>query len=205
LRRKAGGRQRGGEGRVDRSVRVRGVLSILVGAASAIDIGTVLPDRAVAVAGVNHWTTGEVCHVSMVELGVVVRGRGTASSDGSGGVDHGAVRVEDGDGVGARALLEGLLAATTLVLVVGELLLESPHKALRKLVPWGLLVRRHGVPLLTKQLGEVSGAEVRVVERQLRTADTHVDEIDWTMSQRSRTLLGFRGRKDLLFIGRRGV
>jgi hypothetical protein len=92
------------------------------------------------------------------------------------GTEHGVGRRSKHEA--ARTLLELLLAAATLVLVVGELLLERAHEALGELVPGSLLVRGHAVPLLAEELGEVTGGQVGVVKGELGATDAHVDEVD---------------------------
>jgi len=192
--------------RVDRSVRVGGVLCIFV-RAGAIDVGGlgVFPDGSVrASVSVNEGTTREVGNVGVhLRVVVVERGRSTTGGSTSGSVHHGAVRVEDRDGRrgGARALLESLLAPAAFVLVVGELLLERAHEPLGKLVPRGLLVRGHRVPFLAKELGQVAGAQVRVVKCKFRATDTHVNEVDCEVNNGPCNGLP----RDSLFIGRRGV
>lgn len=71
-----------------------------------------------------------------------------------------------------------LLAPTTRVLIVKELLLKRAHETLCKIVPRRLLVWCHAVPLLAEEPGEVSSGQVGVLQGELGATNTHVDEVD---------------------------
>lgn len=104
---------------------------------------------------------------------VVCAIRDSAHAGGlGGGTEHGfGMRSDDDD---ARTLL----APTTRVLIVREILLKRAHETLCKIVPRRLLVCRHAVPLLAQEPGEVSSGQVGVVKGELGATNTHVDEVD---------------------------